>query len=178
MRNSILIIMLFLLCACTRSLFINKSSYSLYKMPVVENENDKNNLKTDGYYLEIEKPNRTRDAKIFFKNGYVASLYDDDIEFKSKLKSNQSFSLKMKWYILKKDSIIIEGFGENPNEIDTYSYKYYGTINGDTLNLSFENSGEIQSYIFVQDSSMPKLINNGRYIDKKWYNENLHYSRK
>jgi hypothetical protein len=84
----------------------------------------------------------------------------------------------MAWFSLKKDSIIIECFGENPNEIATYSFKYYGNIKEDSLSLSYENSNEIKYYKFIKDSNLPKLINVSRYVDKKWYQENLHYSRR
>ena len=176
-KSIIFIVIVFTFFACSSSLFVNKNSYSLYKMPVIENIND-NILKTDGYYLEIENPKKSREAKIFYKNGYVASFHNFDNETENKIKSNQNIDTKMAWYILRKDSIIIEFFGENPNEIATYSFKYYGKIKGDTLSLSYENSSEIEYYKFVQNSNLTKLTNVSRYIDKKWYNKNLHYSRK
>ena len=177
----IYILILITLFACSRSLFINKNAYSIYKMPVIEKANEKNNLKTDGYYLEIENPKKRisgPEAIILLKNGYVAQFYDFKSEIENKLNSNQNLNVEMAWYSLKKDSIIIEYFGENPNEIATYSFKYYGKIKGDTLSLSYENSSEIEYYKFVQNSNLTKLTNVSRYIDKKWYNKNLHYSRK
>lgn len=180
-KNIIFIVILFTLIACSRSLFINKNVYSIYKMPVIEKANEKSNLKTDGYYLEIENPKKRisgPEAIIILKNGYVAQFYDFKSEIENKLKSNQNLNVEMAWYSLKKDSIIIEYFGENPNEIATYSFKYYGNINGDSLSLSYENSNEIKYYKFIKDSNLPKLINVSRYVDKKWYRENLHYSRK
>ncbi len=180
-KKIIYIVILFTLFACSRSLFIDKNAFLIYKMPVIEKANEKNNLKTDGYYLEIQNPNKRRngqEAIIFLKNGYVAQFYNFDNEIENKLTSKQNLNIKMAWFSLKNDSIIIEYFGENPNEIKTYSFKYYGNIIGDSLSLSYENSKEVKYYKFVQNSNLTKLINVSRYIDKKWYNKNLHYSRK
>ena len=70
-KNIIFIVILFTLIACSRSLFINKNVYSIYKMPVIEKANEKSNLKTDGYYLEIENPKKREPPVLFqisFKN--------------------------------------------------------------------------------------------------------------
>jgi len=151
-------------------------------MPVTESTVKKNNPQVNGYYLEIGGKQQTREVKIFYSNGYVASLLINKSDFynnfKRQLKTKLTSPIPMAWYISRKDSVILELFGENPNEIATYSFNYYGRIYADTLSLWYENSKKIITYKFIEDLNITKFTNDSRYANKKWYKKNLHDSRK
>jgi len=166
--------------------FIDKSELKVYKEPVYLS-NNANKIKTNGYYVQTGNlpPNHSfRDILIFYKDGYVQKFKISDQDFENNLKvklySEETNNLtEFDWYKVVKDSLLIECFGNPSYQMMTFAYYRTGKINSDgTLELKYDDSNYVCLFEFIINENIFNFQNKAFYLKKKWYQEQLHSSRR
>ncbi|WP_386404775.1 hypothetical protein [Sungkyunkwania multivorans] len=160
--------------------FIQKDLYGVYKEPVYQNTDIL--LRTDGFYAHLDdskKVDLTRKVLLLTKNGYTLMITYD--ELKKSIASQDPVFKELDWWKVKKDSIIIEHYGETKKLIKTNVWWYKGKVLNDSIiEIAYEDgiyTRKPVKYKFVRLDTLPKLKNNTRYYKKDWYHANLHRSR-
>lgn len=182
----ILFLALFIISCGTGPWFMPKRIYKTYKENIYLQPG--NYIKSNGYYIQIGelKPNVDfREAIMFFDNGYTTSfsLQESQLnkEIKSKITSTKdSIFIALNWWKINYDSLIIEHFADPNFEMVAYNFFQKGRIINDSLiELKYDDSKDSPIiYQFVRTDSLPKIKNTGRYLKKKWYQENKNSNRK
>jgi len=187
--NKLFITYAFALCFCgcnTGSWFIKKSAYEFYSKPIYSSAS-RSLIKTNGYY--VETGNRFRKEILrFYSNGYVFSAKIDsnnvvlDFETDSEIKlfpPEVEHKTEFDWYRVVNDSLVIEYYANSNKQMVTWAFYQGGNINPDgTLDLKFDDSDKIIHFEFIQKDSITIFHNKAAYLKKKWYQENLHSSRR
>lgn len=182
------------LCSCGTGPWVTKKiNFDLYKSSIFENHNV--NVMTNGIYVETGELNKNiqvRKYYIFYKNGYCLSGTIPDKEWqKSFISSIKNIKPHLKTeydiYKIKDDSILIDKFGSNPNTYYRWVTNYKGKIIGDSIIhlLKRETTFDYYSdetlsifYKFFPTNEIPEYAPTSWYLEKKWYQKNLHKSRK
>lgn len=164
---------------------VRKNIYFLYEQPVTLNVENNKLIKTNGYYIQtgkLEKNNTSsRSVLIFYSNGYFMSFNVDDKTYNNKLKHNDFRYIKeLDWYKIENDSLTLEYFGNSNMEMCTSVFYKRGIIVNDTmLRIATDQyPNNTYNYKFVKDDNIPKYQNLAKYLNKKWYKQKIHISRK
>lgn len=172
---------MFLASCGTGPWYINKKEYQVYKEPIYEQTDLR--LNTHGYYLGANNATDIKGAPevlVFQEDGYVTSL--SHTKYESVQNNESAVKQVLGWWKRKGDSLIIEQYGETNRNITSSVWWYRGTINRDsTIVLYYQDENYVKGpyeYRFVPDNRVPILQNTARYQSKKWYNDNIHSSRK
>lgn len=160
-----LIILFFNSCG-TGPWYIKKKLYKTYKEPIYKNTSLK--LKTNGYYTPLDS-SLYKSIIIFNDKGYCTFLN------KNQLKNQKILNVKLDWWQVKNDSIIIENYGETKRLIKTLVWLYKGKIINDSiLEIAYQDNNykyKPRKYKFIESNKIPTLKNNARYYIKDWYNK-------
>ncbi len=194
MKKPLILFILFLLLISCNVILINKiNDFNIYKLPISSNDNI-NQLKTSGVYTS---KNEETFYYFFYKNGLVKYMSRNSmVEFNGVLRLNFEFDLKENWghYKIENEMITIQRFNRHRQEI----YKrWIIEERGKILNDSTIQIEEIQSNWRANQSEeeserslkTPIILKfnvvdrkpdstNIWFYNKKWYQENLHKSRK
>ena len=165
---------------------MNKKVYQTYKQDIYSSASD--SIRTDGYYLQIGDLNPRvsyRYAIIFYCKGYTTRLRLEENtlqnQIKTKITNNFETSfIELDWWKINNDSLVIEHYGENKRDMVTWNFYERGKILNDSLiELKYDDSHYPPiKFKFVRTDSLPKIENNGRYLKKAWYIEQLNKKRK
>ena len=192
--KKIFIILAFALVSCGTGPWITyKENFDVYKKSIFENP--KVSIKTNGIFVEQGELNNNSDYRafmIFYRNGYCLLGKVDNAEWKIslskfiqklKLQSDQEFNL----YRVANDSLFIDRFGSNKNLYYRWVKNYECKVLSDSeievikSTTTFDNY-PVQDlsivYKFYPSTEIPDYKPTSWFIDKKWYNKNLHESRK
>ncbi|MDT8414159.1 MAG: hypothetical protein RQ735_02170 [Flavobacteriaceae bacterium] len=194
MYNKFFIICCVLLYSCgTGPWASRKKFFEVYKDPIYENSVFE--LRLDGAYLEqlnSKEKARYRSFYVFYKSGYCITGFisekkwrDSFLVFFKNIKIHPKTGYSV--YKIKNDSVWINDFDFNPNLYYRWSINYKGKILNDSMFYLYENETALEGYPtekqvknfkFYQINELPDYETTSWYLKKKWYQKNVHESRK
>lgn len=185
-----IIVLLFLLIIVFSSCFNQKKHFKIIRIPVKEDRSK--NFKKNGVYISNQEKGS---ALFFFENGFTKwsgwtnNFIEDKVNnFKDIEEFNNNFQ-KEYWghYAIKNDTIIIQEFNHNNEEIykRSISERHGLIINDSTIVIlswdsywgNYQLPQDPMKYIFYPTNSKPDSTK-AWFNNKRWYKKNLHESRK
>lgn len=186
MKKKIISVIFFgLIISCGTGPWIISKKMLLYKLPVLKFDSlNHSNLKMDGVYIEygdLRQRSNCRDVYVFSKNGYLISSFLEDKFIKDSidnhLKKISNHKRDVDWYRINNDSLEIEYFCANKNEMITWVYYEKGKIINDSIFNLQDEYGKVRYFKLYKKLNFD-FNNKSSYLNKKWYKEGLHESRK